>query len=93
MWEIFLLISPVFLITREFTLEKGLLNAVNVENLNSRSVLFGYQSSHWRRSLTNAANEESTSVGVGGRNSVGGHKYSHQAANGPFLGRDLRHRG
>lgn len=92
MWEIFLLISPIFLIIREFTLEKGLLSAVNVENLNSSSVLFGYQSSHWRRSLMNAANE-STSVGVGGRNSVGGHKYRHQAANGPFLGRDLRHRG
>ena len=49
------------------------------------------ESSHWRRGLTNAANEESTSIGVGGRNSVG-HKCSHQAANGPFLGRDLRHR-
>ena len=42
--------------------------------------------------LTNAANEESTSIGVGGRNNVGGHKCSHQEANGPFLGSDLRHR-
>ena len=40
----------------------------------------------------NTANEESTSIEAGGRNSVG-HKCSHQAANGPFLGRDLRHRG
>ena len=60
-----LLISPV-LIIREFTLEKGLLSAVNVGNLNSkiRSIWLS-ESSHWRRGLTNAANEESTSVGVG----------------------------
>ena len=54
------------MIIREFTLEKSLLSAVNVGHLNSGSGLFGYQSSHWRRGLMNAANEDSTSVGVGG---------------------------
>ena len=41
-----LLINPVVLIIREFTLEKGLLSAVNVGNLNSGSGLFGYQRVH-----------------------------------------------
>ena len=36
---------------------------------------------------------DSTGVGgVWGGNSMGGHKCSHQAANGPFLARNLRHR-
>ena len=34
------------MIIREFTLEKGLLSAVNVGNLNSRSGLLGYQRVH-----------------------------------------------
>ena len=40
-----------------------------------------------------AANEDSTGVsGVWPGNGVGGHKCNHQGANGPFLGRSLRHR-
>ena len=40
-----------------------------------------------------AANEDSIGVdGIWGGNSVGGHMCSHQTADGPFLGRNLRHR-